>query len=95
MRALHCFNLHTSYTFTLCSSKHYLFQLSSVAESRGLYDDEQGSATAIVSLATGWRVWVVEEMRGGSSLYGEDIERVTSFTGALLYETEEGPAVIG
>ena len=66
-----------------------------MAESTGINDDEQGSATAIVSLSTGWRVWVVEEMRGGSSLYGEDIERVTSFTGALLYETEATPVVVG
>jgi len=66
-----------------------------VAVSTGTTDYEQGSATAIVSLATGWRVWVVKEMRGGSSLYGEDIERVTSFTGALLYETEVTPVVVG
>jgi hypothetical protein len=66
------------------------FQLSAVAESTNTYDDEQGSTTAIVYVDEGTPVWTKHEFRGGNNLYSADNERVTSFTGTLLYERENG-----
>lgn len=64
------------------------FQLSAVAESTSTYDDEQGSVTAILLVEEGSRVWTKHENRGGNNLYADVQERITSFTGTLLYQTE-------
>ncbi|WAR03084.1 EMIL1-like protein [Mya arenaria] len=70
-------------------------KLSAVAESKNVYDDEQGSTTAILPIQKGSRVWVFHQITGGHSLFAEDGERVTSFAGALLYETESIAHLIG
>jgi hypothetical protein len=65
-----------------------LVQLSAVAESTATWDDEQGSTTAILFVEEGSKVWTKHELKGGNNLYSTDDERVTSFTGTLLYQKE-------
>lgn len=59
-----------------------------MAESTDRYDDEQGSSTAILFVREGSQVWTVIEMRGGVNMYSDDSERITSFTGTLIYPKE-------
>jgi hypothetical protein len=66
-----------------------------VAESTSIDDDEQGSTTAILFVLEGDTVWTIHESRGGSNLYSADSERVTSFTGTLLYEKQLAGSIIG
>lgn len=72
-------------------------QVSAVAESTGTYDDEQGSTTAILFVEQGSKVWTRHELRGGNNLYSTNDERVTSFTGTLLFEGDSpvNSAIIG
>lgn len=53
------------FTRLMVDGKH---QLSAVAESTGLYDDEQGSTTAIIYVDEASTVWTKHEFRGGNNL---------------------------
>lgn len=68
--------------------------MSAVAESTAPDDDEQGSTTAILFVLEGDQVWTTHEFKGGNNLYSSNIERVTSFTGTLLYE-KSASAIVG
>ncbi|KAL4234277.1 C1q and tumor necrosis factor protein 2 [Mactra antiquata] len=70
-------------------------QLSAVAESKALHDDEQGSSTAIIFALEGDKISVMLENRGGTLLYADNFERVSSFTGTLLYETGGNSMIVG
>ncbi|XP_060607030.1 uncharacterized protein LOC132759297 [Ruditapes philippinarum] len=59
-------------------------QIGAAAESQVVKDDNQGSSTIILRLKKGDEVWTASQ-NAGSSLFGSDNERTTSFTGVLLY----------
>lgn len=61
-------------------------KLSAVAESRLDHDDNQGSNTAILRVNQGDQVWVAE-YAGTHHIHGHNVERSTSFSGVLLYES--------
>jgi hypothetical protein len=63
-------------------------QTTAVAESRDAVYDHQGSSTVIIHVNKGDIVWTKRLSGGGAEIHSEPERRVSSFTGALIFEDD-------
>ncbi|XP_052762171.1 uncharacterized protein LOC128204803 [Mya arenaria] len=68
--------------------------VEAVAESYTDTEDNQGSNTAVLMMSRGDEVWVAHE-GSADRIHGDQVERSTSFTGALLVQTEDNGPIVG